>query len=102
VSLGYLMPKNGDSAVQWGLGVRVNQVETDDDGDGTVHFLTGVQGITTDIGTVREISFVVDAFYHGHNCKTQMEVTHQDVDIDGGSASDRTNYLFRIGFQLEI
>lgn len=101
-SLGYLFPKNGDSSVQWGLGVRINEVETDDGGAGGVNFLTGVQGIKTDLGTVREISVVLDAFYHGHSCKSQIEVTHQDVDIKGGSASDRTNYLFRFGFQLEI
>lgn len=102
VSVGYLMPKSGDSAIQWGLGARVNQIETDNGNSGGVDFLTGAQGITADLGTVREISVVVDAFYHGHNCKTQMEVTHQDVDVDGGSASDRTNLLFRIGFQLEL
>lgn len=102
VSAMYLLPKSGDSPIQWGVGVRVNEIETDDDNDGTVDFLTGGQGILADLGTVREISVVLDAFYHGHNCKTQIEYTHQDIDLDGGSASDRTNHLVRIGFQIEI
>ncbi|MBL9077254.1 MAG: hypothetical protein JNL08_07120 [Planctomycetes bacterium] len=102
VSIGYLLPKSGDSAIQWGLGVRVDEIETDDGNDGTVHFLTGAQGIGVDLGTVREISVVANAFYHGHACKTQIEYTFQDVDIDAGAASDRTNHIVRIGFQLEI
>jgi len=102
VSLGYLLPKSGDSAVQWGLGLRVNEVETDDDNDGTVNFLTGGIGISSDLGTVREISLVVNAFYHGHSCKTQLELTHQSIDFDAGGPSDRDNILARIGFQLEF
>lgn len=102
VSLGYLLPKSGDSSIQWGLGLRVNQVETDAGGNGTVDFLTGVQGIGTGVGTVREYSVVANAFYHGHNCKTQIEYTRQEVDIDGGSVNDRDNNIFRIGFQVEL
>lgn len=102
VSLGYLLPHSGDSTIQWGFGVRVNETETDAGGNGTVDFLTGVQGIGTGLGTVREYSIVANAFYHGHNCKTQIEFTRQEVDIDGGSASDRDNNLIRIGFQIEM
>lgn len=102
VSVGYLLPKSGDSSVQWGVGLRVNEVKTDDGNDGTVDFLTGAQGIKAGLGTVREISVVLNAFYHGHSCKTQIEYTNQDVDIDGGSAFDRTNHLVRVGFQLEF
>ena len=86
VSLGYLLPKNGDSAIQWGFGVRVNEVDTDNGGNGTVNFLTGAQGgLGAAEGKVREISLVANAFYHGHNCKTQIEYTLQDVEPDAGA-----------------
>lgn len=100
VSLGYLLPKNGDSAIQWGFGVRVNEIETDNNGAGPVDFLTGGQGIGSVDGTAREISLVANAFYHSHNCKTQIEYTHQNIEPTTGS--DTTNHLIRVGFQLEF
>ncbi len=101
-SLGYLLPKSGDSAMQWGLGVRVGMIETDEGATGSdVDFLTGVQGdFNATACDVTEASFVLNAFYHGHQCKTQFEYTYQDVDKDTGS--DRTNHILRIGFQIEI
>ncbi len=102
VSLGYLLPKSGDSTVQWGLGVRVNEIETDNGNNGGVDFLTGAQGIGSGLGTVREYSVVLNAFYHGHNCKTQIEYTRQEVDLNGGSAGDSSNNLVRVGFQVEL
>jgi hypothetical protein len=102
VSFGYLFKQSGDSAMRWGVGLRVSDVETDDGGDASVDYLTGLQGISVDLGSCREISVVVNAFYHEHACKTQFEVTHQEVDVDGGSGFDRDNLLFRLGFQIEI
>jgi hypothetical protein len=99
-SAGYLFEKNGDSAIQWGIGARVSMIETDDGDNGTVNYLTGGQGIGAVEGDVTELSLVANAFYYGHACKTQFEWTLQDIDPDTGSG--RTNHLFRIGFQIEF
>ncbi len=101
-SVAYLLPKSGDSAMQWGLGVRVGMIETDEGATGSgVDFLTGAQGIGSTLGDVTEASFVLNAFYHGHQCKTQVEYTFQDIDPDGGG-SGQTNHILRVGFQIEI
>jgi len=104
VSLGYLLPKSADNAIQWGLGLRYSMLSTDRGDNGTVNYLTGgslpgALGATE--GDVSEISVVANAFYHGgHACKTQFEWTLQDVEPTG--ASSVTNYIFRIGFQIEF
>lgn len=90
----YVMPKSGDSSIQWGFGLRFNLNETDD----TVTFLTGMQGIGATPGECTEITAVANAFYHGHACKTQLEYTWQDVAPDAGG--DTTNHIFRVAFQL--
>ncbi len=101
VSVGYLLEKSGDSAIQWGLGLRYNMIETDEGAVGSgVDYLTGAQGIGATLGDATEISVVVNAFYHGHACKTQIEWTMQDLEPTGGA--DTTNHLLRIGFQLEF
>lgn len=100
LAVGYLMDKSGDSPMQWGFGLRFCEVETDAGASGGVDYLDGAQGIGGAEGSVREISLVLNAFYHGHSCKTQVELTHQDVDFDVGT--DVSNILARIGFQLEI
>ena len=100
VSVGYLLPKSGDSKVQWGVGVRYNFIETDDGTPGSgVDFLTAAQGIGSDLGECTELSVVLNAFYHGHACKTQIEYTLQDVDADAANF-DRKNHLVRVAFQL--
>lgn len=100
-SLGYLLPKSGDSVMQWGLGVRVCMLENDIGNNANVDFLTGMVGIGSTPGEVTEVSAVLNAFYHSHACKTQFEYTFQDVDPDG-AGTGQTNHLIRIGFQLEI
>lgn len=90
----YVMPKNGDSEMQWGFGLRINMNETDD----TVNFMTGMQGLGATPGDCTEITAVANAFYHGHACKTQLEYTWQDVAPDGGG--DTTNHIFRVAFQI--
>ncbi|MCA8963391.1 MAG: hypothetical protein H6838_03850 [Planctomycetes bacterium] len=94
VSAMYVMPKSGDSDMQWGFGLRYNGVATDD----TVTYFTGLQGIGAAPGDASEITAVVNAFYHGHACKTQLEYTWQDVQPDAGG--DTTNHIFRVAFQL--
>ncbi|HZN39872.1 MAG TPA: porin [Planctomycetota bacterium] len=102
VSVGYLLPKSGESKVQWGVGVRYNYIETDDGTPGSgVDFLTGAQGIGSDLGEVSELSVVLNAFYHGHACKTQIEYTMQDVDAEAANF-DRKNHLVRVAFQLDF
>jgi len=102
VAAGYLLQKTGDSSIQWGLGLRAARVATDAGDDATVDFLTGAQGIGAAAGNVTELSAVLNAFYHGHQCKTQFEWTLQEVDPDGPARTHRTNHIFRIGFQIEI
>lgn len=101
VSGGYLLPKSGDSAMQWGFGLRVCMLENDIGNNAAVNFLSGMQGIGAIPGEVTEISAVLNAFYHGHACKTQIEYTFQDVDPDGATSSS-TNHILRVGFQIEI
>jgi hypothetical protein len=85
--------KSEGSDMQWGFGVRVNSIETDD----TNTFMT-FAGLGTTPGEVMEYTAVANAFYHGHACKTQFEYTLQDVDPDAGVGS--TNHIVRIQFQL--
>jgi hypothetical protein len=98
VSAGYLLEKNGDSPIQWGFGIRYSVAENDAGDNGAVNYITG--GFGGAEGELSEISAVVNAFYHGHSCKTQFEWTLQDVD-PSGPASSLTNHIFRVAFQLE-
>ena len=100
VSAAYLFDRSGDSPIQWGVGLRYSMAENDAGDNGTVNYLTG--GFGGAEGEVSELSAVVNAFYHGHSCKTQLEWTLQDVDPDGGGLSGQTNHIFRIAFQIEI
>lgn len=95
-TFGYLLPASGDSHLRWGFGLRASEVESDGGGGAVDYLFAGIPE-----GTVREISVVVNAFYHGHACKTQFEITHQDIDFDG-AVTDLENIIARIGFQLEI
>jgi hypothetical protein len=98
VSAGYLLERSGDSAIQWGLGLRYSMAENDAGDNGAVNYITGAFAAVP--GDVSEITAVVNAFYHGHACKTQFEWTLQDLDPDAGSSL--TNHIFRIAFQLEF
>jgi hypothetical protein len=93
ISGGYLLPKSGDSSLQWGLGLRVSMVDTDGGfGAGTLNSLAGING------DVMEVSAVGNAFYHGHACKTQIQYTFQDVDPNVNDSA--TNHIFSVLFQL--
>jgi hypothetical protein len=99
---GYLLPKSGESSLQWGFGLRYCLVATDEGATGSgVDFLTGGTVIPNILGDVTEITAVINAFYHQHSCKTQIEYTWQDVDPDGAGPS-LTNNIFRIAFQIEF
>jgi hypothetical protein len=95
-SVGYLLDRSGDSPIQWGLGLRYSMVEIDSGDNGVANYIGG--GLPE--GDISEISAVVNAFYHGHSCKTQLEWTLQDLDPDAGTS--RTNHIFRVAFQLEF
>ncbi len=95
LSLGYLLDKSGDSSIQWGLGLRYSMVESDAGNNAAVNFVGAGAA-----GDLSEISVVINAFYHGHACKTQIEYTMQDVEPTGGV--DTTNHLLRVGFQVEF
>ena len=99
-SLGYLLPKSGESSMQWGLGLRVGMVETDAGEAGGVDFVTGMRGIGAVEGEATEVSAVVNAFYNGdHSCKTQLQYTWQDVDPTG-AGSGQTNHILSVLFQF--
>jgi len=77
----YALGKSGDSAMRYALGLRYSVVD---------------RGDNTPAGDeITDISAVLDALYHGHNCKTQLEVTQRDFDL-----ADRTDYILGIAFQL--
>lgn len=90
----YVLPKSGDSPMEWGLGLRLAMIDTDN----TSQYLTGINGSGGFKTT--EVSAVVDAFYHGHAAKTQVEYTWQKVDIDAGG--DSNNHIIRIQFNLQF
>ncbi len=99
-SLGYLLPKSGDTSMQWGLGLRVGMVETDAGEAGGVDFVTGMRGIGAVEGEATEVSAVVNAFYNGdHSCKTQLQYTWQDVD-PSAAGSGQTNHILSVLFQF--
>lgn len=66
-TVGYTLPKNGDSAMQWGLGVRYSEFTLD-------------ETILDD--SVTQFGLVLNAFYHGHKCKTQVEFNNLDDGTD--------------------
>lgn len=78
----YALNKSGDSAMRYAIGLRYSFVDTTELG-------LGLGDEQTDI------SVVLDALYHGHNCKTQLEVTKRDLD-----QADTTDYILGIAFQL--
>ncbi|MGE3173854.1 MAG: porin [Planctomycetota bacterium] len=93
----YVMPKSGDSPIQWGFGARLNMIDIDATAAALGIVGTGLgAGVP---GAVTELSLVADALYHGHACKTQIEYTWQDTDPDGAVTSS-TNHIIRVQFQL--
>ncbi|GAB4143172.1 MAG: hypothetical protein Fur0037_10760 [Planctomycetota bacterium] len=95
---GYALPRSGDSPLQWGFGVRASMIDTDSTATYLATTLGSMAGGFGASGKVTEISAVVNAFYHGHAAKTQLEYTYQDVDNDTGT--DWTNGILRMQFQL--
>ncbi|MCA3006739.1 MAG: hypothetical protein INH34_00025 [Phycisphaerales bacterium] len=83
----YALGKSGDSSLQWAVGLRYSFVDTTD-------FSTAATGTE-----ITDISVVVNALYHGHNCKTQFEVTKRDNEPEGAGA-DTTDYILGVAFQL--
>ena len=88
----YALERSPDAAIQWGVGVRLNMIDTD-----TTSSILTIPGLAAP-GDVTELSLVADAFYHGHAAKTQFEYTWQDANPDGGTSS--TNHILRVQFQL--
>jgi phosphate-selective porin len=83
----YALGKSGDSSLQWAVGLRYSFVDTTD-------FSTAATGTE-----ITDISVVVNALYHGHNCKTQFEVTKRDNEPEG-TVADTTDYILGVAFQL--
>jgi phosphate-selective porin len=75
----YVLPKSGDSGIQWGVGARFGTMD-----------MTEVGG-----DEITDIALVANAFYHGHACKTQIEILQRDYDN-----ADVTDYQISLAFQL--
>lgn len=80
VSANYILPKSADSSIQWGFGARFGSMDMTD-------FAGGDE--------VTDIALVANAFYHGHACKTQVELMQRDYDN-----ADVTDYQISIAFQI--
>ena len=98
VSGTYVLPKAEKSDMRWGIGLRYSMVENDDGDVAGIQYLDGLRGIEGTVGEATEITAVLNAFYHQHSAKTQLEVTMQDVDPDGGDST--TNYIVTLAFQV--
>lgn len=79
----YTLPKSADSSVQWGFGARYTMA--------TEESLTAADTDTS------EFAVVVNAFYHGHAAKTQIELARQDVEQGNVDASAN---IIRVQFQI--
>ncbi|MBL8724973.1 MAG: hypothetical protein JNK49_13065 [Planctomycetes bacterium] len=88
----YVLPKLGSSDLRWGVGLRYSDLRGDEIDPTTLDGGTPLQN-----ARIREVSAVVNAFYHGHSCKTQFEMTRQQLRIGGDSD---WNNLFGVFFQV--
>ena len=84
----YALGKSGDSGLQWAVGLRYSFVDTTD----------STTALITD--EITDISVVVNALYHGHNCKTQLELTKRDNEPEATGTADTTDYILGVAFQL--
>ena len=82
----YTLPKSGDSALQWGFGARYSMITSPVD----------ILGTPTDVD-LSEMAVVVNAFYHGHAAKTQIEVARQEADT---GVADASATIIRVQFQI--
>lgn len=111
----YTMPPG--EGTQWGFGARLAMVEIDDPNaalqarpslEGSAGYLAAIAnagggapvpgtlfGVS---GEIMEATLGVNAYYHKHKLKTQLNYIFQDVDPDGGS--DLTNHGLDIMFTL--
>lgn len=95
----YTLPKAANSDMQWGFAGRIAMI----DSDNTTAFLstssTGPWAMLGGApGDILEITGGLNAFYHGHACKTQINYTFQDVNPDSGTSS--TNHIIAIQITL--
>lgn len=89
VSGTYVMPKSGNTDLQWGFGGRVSHVNAD-----STAVAAGIPA-GTPVPDITEITLGVNAFYHGHACKTQFNYTWQHADFNGG-VSDQDNNILEV------
>lgn len=78
-AFGYVLPKSGDSELQWGVGIRFAEVDFEGGTDG------------------RDYTAVLDMFVRGHALKSQLEYTWREREIPG---VDTNSNLIRFQFQL--
>lgn len=93
----YTLPKSGDSNLQWGFAARFAMVSNDTDG-AAINFLSGTP-LGTGEGDVWELTGGINAFYHGHNAKTQINYTFQSIEPDAAVA-DLENHILEVQFTL--
>jgi hypothetical protein len=80
LGFGYVLPKSGDTPLQWGIGGRIADVNQDDNTD------------------TRDWTMVLSSFYRGHALKTQLEYTWRDREPAGGGSQDGS--ILRLQFQV--
>lgn len=90
----YTIPAAQGSETRWGGALRVTQLSVD---DAPVVGITG-SPLGAASGDIFEIGFGVNAFYHKHFMKTQLNYTFQQVEPDG--AADRDNHIIDVMFTL--
>lgn len=102
----YAMAKSGDSDMQWGFAARVSMVSADTTSSflnlrGPLGTQTGITGATLlfDNEDVMEFTAGVNAFYRGHQCKTQINYVYQDRDTSV-AATDQTNHMLLVMMTL--
>lgn len=94
----YTLPKSGDSELQWGFAVRVAMLNTDPSTGTTTAFMTGTP-LGTSAGDVLELTAGVNAFYRGHNAKTQVNYVFQSIEPDA-AVGDLDNHIIALQFTL--
>jgi len=80
LAVGYTLPKSGESNMQWGFGFRVGEVNLEDGADvldqyGARIKVADLTATPPVVGSdeAKQWGIVLNAFYHGHKCKTQVE-----------------------------
>ena len=80
----YTLEKQDGAHSQWAVGGRFSQIKFDD----PVVLLTGpANPLGGSLGDVKELTVVLNNYYHEHNLKTQVSWTRQWIDPTGAASA---------------